>query len=683
MAHPDVRLVVQPHVPCPVDVQQRQPAGKHIAPAFGKGHLDPPLPLGDRPADAQRLRLGTKDPPTQPRVHPQPGIKRQPVWAGPSRVPVDRDKRIARLPVRADRRDQLRPAMLGSQRAHAAKQQAALPPVLLAPRDRVGLAEHLVGGVVPQHQLVGGVLLVQPRPAGRQDVAVLVVLGEGVGGRLVGTLGQVWPRTGGDDPHAHAHHPASGFTTPVTAGRRWRPGPGRTSRVAQVNGGRWDTLDSTVISGRTDTASSNASSWSNAGRSGSWAGGAQVASGGRGGLVWLARWSTRQAHQDLFSPRRGGCSRRVAGPSVQVCASCRLPWGVFESASGSAAREGDEVPVDRSRPPRTSRRAVAAGLLVALGVLVVIGRAERHALTPRPSTPASPVTTTTPPAPLAARIRVGRGVAAVAVGQGGVWALRSRSVVRVDPRTNRVTARIRAPAADSWDGRFALGAGALWVGTGADTIRVDVRTGRPSRVRVAAWAVAPDGLWSCQTPAQGRPAGLVRVDPRTLAETTRIPVPACPAALAAERGLVWAIDEPGRRVLRVDAASAHLTEIGLPVAPFAVSPTGPGLVALAVGAGAVWALSDQVESPTRLGARVGPGLVRIDPTSARVTGVTPLANLDAAGQALAVGAGGVWVLGVPVAPRGGARGSFVLDRVDPRSGRLLGSFTVAQLEFGV
>src|SRR6266498_1542461 len=198
------------------------------------------------------------------------------------------------------------------------------------------------------------------------------------------------------------------------------------------------------------------------------------------------------------------------------------------------------------------------------------------------------------------------------------------------------TARIRAPAADSWDGRFALGAGALWVGTGADTIRVDVRTGRPSRVRVAAWAVAPDGLWSCQTPAQGRPAGLVRVDPRTLAETTRIPVPACPAALAAERGLVWAIDEPGRRVLRVDAASAHLTEIGLPVAPFAVSPTGPGLVALAV----------------------------------------------AAGQALAVGAGGVWVLGVPVAPQGGARGSFVLDRVDPRSGRLLGSFTVAQLEFG-
>jgi hypothetical protein len=330
---------------------------------------------------------------------------------------------------------------------------------------------------------------------------------------------------------------------------------------------------------------------------------------------------------------------------------------------------------------------VAVGLLVALGVLVVIGQVERHALTPQPSAPASPVTatptTTIPPAPVAARIRVGRGVAAIAVGEGGVWALRRHSVVRVDPRTNRVTARIRAAtSADLWDGRFALGAGALWVGAGEDTIRVDARTGRPRRVRVAAWAVAPDGLWSCRTPARGRPGGLVRVDPRTLAETTRIPVPACPAALAAERGMVWAIDEPGRRVLRVDAAGARITEIGLPVAPFAVSPTGPGLVALAVGAGAVWALSDQVESPTRLGARVGPGLVRIDPTSARVTGVTPLANLDATGQALAVGAGGVWVAGGAVAPQGGARGSFVLDRVDPRSGRLLGSFAVGQLEFG-
>lgn len=327
---------------------------------------------------------------------------------------------------------------------------------------------------------------------------------------------------------------------------------------------------------------------------------------------------------------------------------------------------------------------MAAGLLVGLGVLVVVGRAERHALTPRRPAPAPAVTaapsTTIRPAPVAARIRVGRGVVAVAVGEGGVWALRGSKVVRVDPRTDRVTARIQvAAAADFWDGRFALGAGALWVGAGADTIRVDAGTGEPSRVRAAVWAVAPDGLWSCRTHRQGRGGRLVRVDPQTLAETARIPVPACPAALVAERGMVWAIDERGRQVLRVDAASGQVRQIDLPVAPFAVAPTGPPAVALAVGEGAVWALSDQVESPTRLGARVGLGLVRIDPSSVRVTGVTPLADLDTAGQALAVGAGGVWVVGVPATQSRGP-GPLVVDRVDPRGGRLLGSFAVGRLQ---
>lgn len=360
---------------------------------------------------------------------------------------------------------------------------------------------------------------------------------------------------------------------------------------------------------------------------------------------------------------------------------------MLESAWGSAAREGNDVPVDRSSPPWASRWAVVVALLAAVGGLVIVGQAERHALTPRPSasTPlvtAAP-TTTIPAAPVAARIGVGRGVAAVAVGEGGVWVLRGSSVVRVDPRTNRVTARIQAASAtDFWDGRLALGAGALWLGAGEDTIRIDAGTGQPSRVRAAAWAVAPDGLWSCRTGRQGRQGRLVRVDPKTLVETIRIPVPTCPAALVAEHGRVWALDERGRQVLRVDAASGKVRQIGLPVAPFSISPPGPAAVTLAVGEGAVWALSDQVESPTRLGARVGLGVVRIDPVSARVTGVTPLANLDTAGQALAVGDDSVWVIGVPVAQQGGGPGPFVVDRVDPRSGRLLGSFAVGRFGFG-
>jgi hypothetical protein len=72
--------------------------------------------------------------------------------------------------------------------------------------------------------------------------------------------------------------------------------------------------------------------------------------------------------------------------------------------------EGDHVPVDRSRPPRTSWRAVAAGLLVALGVLVIIGQAQRHTPTPTPSTPAPPVTaaptTTIPPGAVALTLTI-------------------------------------------------------------------------------------------------------------------------------------------------------------------------------------------------------------------------------------------------------------------------------------
>src|SRR6266511_3831232 len=106
---------------------------------------------------------------------------------------------------------------------------------------------------------------------------------------------------------------------------------------------------------------------------------------------------------------------RSRGDYAWRCGDWRVGTAQGRYAGVAGARDGS--PVLRSRCARLagchgaclSQRPEAA-----LGVLVVIGRAERHALTPRPSTPASPVTTTTPPAPLAARIRVGRGVAAVA-----------------------------------------------------------------------------------------------------------------------------------------------------------------------------------------------------------------------------------------------------------------------------
>jgi YVTN family beta-propeller protein len=62
------------------------------------------------------------------------------------------------------------------------------------------------------------------------------------------------------------------------------------------------------------------------------------------------------------------------------------------------------------------------------------------------------------------RIRVGAGPLAVAVGGGAVWVTNrdDRSVTRIDPRTNAVTATIRLTSAP-YGAHFAHGR--LWVTT--------------------------------------------------------------------------------------------------------------------------------------------------------------------------------------------------------------------------
>jgi streptogramin lyase len=171
------------------------------------------------------------------------------------------------------------------------------------------------------------------------------------------------------------------------------------------------------------------------------------------------------------------------------------------------------------------------------------------------------------------------------------------------------------------------------------------------------------------------------VDPRTGAQAARVQLPRCPAALAAEPGTLWALNDSGRRLLRVPVESGRMTTISLPVATFGILPGEPGSAAqVAVGEGAVWVLGGEVETPTRLGSRVGVGVVRIDPGTARVTSVTVLDNFDTAWLALAVGAGGVWVGG---AQHLGRVPSLVVDRIDPRSGRLVGALTLATTTEGL
>jgi DNA-binding beta-propeller fold protein YncE len=65
----------------------------------------------------------------------------------------------------------------------------------------------------------------------------------------------------------------------------------------------------------------------------------------------------------------------------------------------------------------------------------------------------------------------------VAAGLGGVWVTQPDVVTRIDPRTNRVVARIRFPR-NSEPATFALGPDALWVVGPKQIFRIDPATNR-------------------------------------------------------------------------------------------------------------------------------------------------------------------------------------------------------------
>lgn len=143
---------------------------------------------------------------------------------------------------------------------------------------------------------------------------------------------------------------------------------------------------------------------------------------------------------------------------------------------------------------------------------------------------------------IVARIPVGRGPGGLAVGAGSVWVVNSRgldasrSLTRIDPRTNRVAATIRLnrllagiTVADGSvlivnPGRLLRGGGLDM--SGGTLIRIDPQTEKvvfrrlPGSSRPAAITFARGHLW-IGSPGNGY---VLRVNPKTM-EQTRIPIP--------------------------------------------------------------------------------------------------------------------------------------------------------------
>jgi virginiamycin B lyase len=280
------------------------------------------------------------------------------------------------------------------------------------------------------------------------------------------------------------------------------------------------------------------------------------------------------------------------------------------------------------------RLRIGAAVLGAVAVLAVVGRitspeepASRSQPTPRTpptTTPAPPRQLTLPERWATARIEVGHSGGPLVFGAGSLWvgAWRDGQVVRVDPRSNRVVARL--PAGGRNPAGLAVGAGSIWV-VHPDTdevVRLDPGTGRVvARIKLGPlpFEVAPgDRRFLPSLVAVGAGAGWVatgrgavaRIDlaSNRVVAVIKLP-PESPAGIAVAGRSVW-VAAGGDGVARIEAATNRLLEtIRLDLYAERV----------AVGDGAVWVGGSTTDPIVEMAGAVA----RIDAATGRVREIVP------------------------------------------------------------
>src|SRR5262245_35925215 len=168
---------------------------------------------------------------------------------------------------------------------------------------------------------------------------------------------------------------------------------------------------------------------------------------------------------------------------------------------------------------------------------------------------------------LLARVETGTSPAGMVAANGAVWVANdgSGTLARVDPRTNRVTKRVRLRR-----GSFSLtrGFGALWVVNYKDgtLTRIDPSTLRRRSVRVGGVPfdvlAAYGRVWVTAWEA-GR---LVEVDPRSLKVVRRTKIGPRPTGLRVAAGGVWVgFGRTATAVARVDPRTHRIERIPIGV----------------------------------------------------------------------------------------------------------------------
>jgi DNA-binding beta-propeller fold protein YncE len=197
-------------------------------------------------------------------------------------------------------------------------------------------------------------------------------------------------------------------------------------------------------------------------------------------------------------------------------------------------------------------------------------------------------------------LRLERGVSGVTVGGGSVWVSSPRSgeVLRVDPDSRRVIARIEVGGRP---GAIVAGGGRIWVAddAGGGVTAINAAGGRVFKRGIAPH-VAPLRL------AVG--AGAVWVSSATTGAVRRIdlgsalpgpPIPAGrgPAGVTVAGGLVWVANSRSDRVTRVDPATHTLFGV-----PIAVGERPGGIDA---GTESVWVANSADGTVSRIGIESG------------------------------------------------------------------------------
>jgi DNA-binding beta-propeller fold protein YncE len=224
----------------------------------------------------------------------------------------------------------------------------------------------------------------------------------------------------------------------------------------------------------------------------------------------------------------------------------------------------------------------------------------------------------------------------IAVGAGSVWVTPNGAdgrLIRIDPRTGRISARISAHPI-YFGSVLAVGAGFVWTGNdderyqrGATVSKLNPRTNRV--------VGKPLVLGSPQSIAFGQGAlwvadhagWLVKIDPSRFRVVARQRLDFGAHGVVVTDGAVYVADAHGSRLLEADPETARTRR----VAPLQIGPIYP-----AVGAGSIWSSSAAVWGD---GAAQDDRVVRIDP---KTLAIAETFHVGGNASAVAFGFGSLW-----------------------------------------